>query len=98
MQKGSSESSMYPAFVKNLEIESGETWIGHQGKNSRAAEKGNNSITPQPPSVRAASKGWAIAHPAHITRSSITARVQRRPATTPATTAHTRARENQEGK
>jgi len=31
---------MYPARLKKLDMSSGETWMGRQGKKNRASEKG----------------------------------------------------------
>ena len=64
-QNGNSDQRMYPALSKNRVMEIGDTWIGLHGRNSRASENGNQSITPNPPSVMASSSGCVIAQPAH---------------------------------
>lgn len=75
-------------------MESGETWIGRHGKNSRESEKGNRSMTPEPPSVRASSTGWVIAQTDH----KIARGAKARPATMAASTVESNIRKNGEWK
>jgi hypothetical protein len=56
-QNGSSDQSIGPARSKKRAILRGETRIGRQGKKKRSAEKGKNSITPEPPSVSISRRG-----------------------------------------
>lgn len=98
MQKGNSDRRMYPALSKNLEMESGETWMGRQGKNSLAVETGNNSITPRPPSVMASSKGCVMAQQPHIAAIRAITRQGCRRATIVAKNAEANRRKNGEWK